>query len=699
MPARTRRTRSGVVPLGITLLVLLAISTTGALAQSEPSLDPASVSTTLFPGESTTITKTVYLPEVASPTALDIMFLSDTTGSMVDAISNVATNATSIMNTVLAAQPDSQFGAAQYKDVTEAPVFQVNQTITATVANVQTAISTWAAGGGGDTPEDPINALWQLAQPGIAGFRGAPASSIIVWFGDASSHDPSNGHSQTDAINALVAAGIKVLAINVDSGYADGLDADGQATSIATGSGGSFLGSATPDQVSALILSGLQSLGTSVSMASTCAAPISTSFSPTSQPIVNGQPAVFTETISVAADAAPGVYSCYDYALIDNEPMVDDEDQIIQETKTIAVPGISKTVATTFSRSWNWSIDKSVDQPDLWLDFWEPATVNYAVNVDGTAIDSNWNVSGIITVTNPATTTPLTVSLTDVISGGLTATISPDADCNLSGSTLTVQSNSAATCPYSRALPDGTDRTNTATMSRNGYQIQATAPVTFGAPNTITDECITIADSYEGNLGSPCVSGTDTTAHFGFGYDREIGPYPACYQLTVDNSASVTTNDTATVDSDSQAVSVTVHCIPPCCTQISSYWLQNSVAGSKRGADPTWYKIEPSGSATPFFLSPYTYRTVLLITPRSSDRDYYVLAQQYIAAELNLLHGSTAPWEVVDAMYAARDLFETYSPADVAAMGAVQRQQFTSLASTLYRYNFGYIGPGRCPGR
>jgi len=54
---------------------------------------------------------------------------------------------------------------------------------------------------------------------------------------------------------------------------------------------------------------------------------------------------------------------------------------------------------------------------------------------------------------------------------------------------------------------------------------------------------------------------------------------------------------------------------------------------------------------------------------------------------------------VVDAMYAAKDLFETYSPADVAAMSAAQRQQFTSLASTLYRYNFGYIGPGRCPGR
>lgn len=695
MPKRTRRTRLGAMALSITLLVLLAVSSTGVLAQGEPGLDPSSVSRTLFPGESTMITKTVHTP--AFPPVLDVMFLSDTTGSMSSAISNVASNATSIMNTVLAGQPNTQFGAAQYRDVTDSPVFQVDQQITGTVANVQSAISSWSANGGGDTPEAQINALWQLAQPGTAGFRPDPATRIIVWFGDASGHDPSNGHTQTDAINALVAAGIRVLAINVDSGSADGLDATGQATAIANATGGSYLGTATPEQVSAMILSGLQNLGITVSMASTCTAPISTSFTPASQSITSGQSAVFTETISVAANATPGVYSCYDYALIDGQPMTDGDGQVIRETKTIAVPGISKTATTTFTRSWDWSIDKSVDQPNLWLDFWQPGTVNYAVNVDGTAADSNWAVSGIITVTNPSTTEALTVTLTDVITGGLNATITADADCNLSGSTLTVPINSVATCPYARALPDSTNRTNTATIARNGYQIQATAPVTFGTPSTVTDECVVIADSYQGNLGSPCMTANDTVAHFGFGYDREIGPYPACYQLTVDNSASVTTTDTSTVDSDSQSVAVTVHCIPPCCTQLPAYWLQNSVAGSKRGIDPTWYKIEPSGSATPFFLSPYNYRTVLLITPRASDRDYYVLAQQYISAELNLLRGSTAPWSVVDAMYAAKDLFETYTPADVAGMSPAQRQQFVSLASTLYNYNFGYIGPGRCP--
>lgn len=697
MPERTRLTRLGAMALGIALLVLLAIGSTGVLAQGEPGLDPSIVSKTLFPGESTTITKTVYTPEQASPPVLDVMFLADTTGSMGPAIANVAANATTIMNAVLAAQPSSQFGAAQYTDVTAAPVFLVNHQITATVADVQTAINTWAAGGGGDTPEDAINALWQIAQPGTAGFRADPVTRIVVWFGDASSHDPSNGHTQADAINALVAANITVLAINVDSGGADGLDASGQATAIASGTGGSYLGTATPDEVSAMILSGLQNVEVTVSMASNCAAPISTSFTPASQTITSGQPAVFTETISVAANAVSAAYTCYDYALINGQPMADSSGRIFHETKSIIVPEITKTATTTFTRAWDWSIDKSVDQPNLWLDFWQPGTVNYAVNVNGAAADSNWAVSGIITVTNLSTTDALTVSLTDVISGGLNATITADADCNLSGSTLTVPINSVATCPYSRALPDGTNRTNTATMTRNGYQIQATAPVTFGAPTTITDECVTIADSYAGTLGSPCMTAGDTTAHFGFGYDREIGPYPACYQLTVDNSASVTTTDTSTVDSDSQSVSVTVHCIPPCCTQISSYWLQYSVAGSKRGIDATWYKIEPSGSATPFFLSPYTYRTVLLITPRASDRDYYILAQQYITAELNLLHGSTAPWEVVDAMYAAKDLFETYTPADVAGMSPAQRQQFSSLASTLYRYNYGYIGPGRCP--
>ncbi|HMM43072.1 MAG TPA: VWA domain-containing protein [Thermomicrobiales bacterium] len=324
------------------MLLLLGLGGIGpALAQG---LDPMSVEATVFPGESTTVNKTIHTPEF--PPLPDIMFLSDTTGSMGGAIANVQTNATTIMNTVLAAQPTAQFGAAQYRDEGDTPLFAVDQQITANTTDVQNAINTWAAGGGGDTPEGQINALWQLAQPGTAGFRPDPATSIIVWFGDASGHDPSNGHTMADAIAALQAAEITVLAINVDSGGADGLDNTGQATAITGATGGTFFGSATPDEVSNAILALLSNLPVEVSMQSTCVDPISTTFAPASQTVTSGEDAAFVETISVAAGAAGGDYTCRDVALLNGEVMTDDGGNVIYETKLIHVPGIELTPET-----------------------------------------------------------------------------------------------------------------------------------------------------------------------------------------------------------------------------------------------------------------------------------------------------------------------------------------------------------------
>lgn len=327
-----------------TMLLLLGLGGLGpALAHEGPALEPTSVEATVFPGESINVDKTVHTPAV--PPQPDIMFLSDTTGSMGGAIANVQANATAIMNAVLAAQSTAQFGAAEYRDIGDSPLFAVNQQITANVAAVQAAINGWSAGGGGDAAEAQLNALWQLGQPGTAGFRPAPATRIIVWFGDNPGHDPSNGHSLADAINALMAENIAVLAINVNTG-GFGLDATGQATAIATATGGSFLGSVGPNEVAAAILAGLSNLPVDVSMQSTCTDPISTTFAPTSQTVVSGDDAVFTETISVAAGAAGGDYTCRDVALLNDEIMTDANGQVIYETKLIHVPGIELTPET-----------------------------------------------------------------------------------------------------------------------------------------------------------------------------------------------------------------------------------------------------------------------------------------------------------------------------------------------------------------
>ena len=94
-------------------------------------LDPASVTQALKPGDSFDLTKTVITPPI--PPRPDICYLADTTGSMGATLTNVRNNATMIMNLVRAAQPDSQFCAAQYKDAGSSR-FPGRQAVTPTIA-------------------------------------------------------------------------------------------------------------------------------------------------------------------------------------------------------------------------------------------------------------------------------------------------------------------------------------------------------------------------------------------------------------------------------------------------------------------------------------------------------------------------------------------------------------------------------------
>ena len=281
----------------------VAIALSGGVALAQASVDPASVSTTLASGTSTVVTKTVHTPAI--PPKIDIVFLADTTGSMGGAITNVQTNASSIMSQVRTAQPDSQFGAASYKDPDgcDAVPFSVDQTVTTNTVAVQTGINTWAAIGGCDTPEGQLNALYNLAT-GAAGFRSG-STRVIAWFGDSSGHDPSNGHSLAQTIAALQAANVIVLAVPVTGG-GDGLDSTGQATAIASATGGDVLPSATPSQVAARILTGLQNLPVTVTPTPTCDSGLSATYDFANLTVTSGDDAVFQETLTVAGNAPDG---------------------------------------------------------------------------------------------------------------------------------------------------------------------------------------------------------------------------------------------------------------------------------------------------------------------------------------------------------------------------------------------------------
>lgn len=263
---------------------------------------PTAVDAAADPGSSLSVSKTVTTPEI--PPRPDVVLLADTTGSMGGSLANVKAQLGDITSTVTAAQPDAQFAVTSYRDQFDgAEFFRVRTALTAVVADVQSGVDGLFAGGGGDIPEGQLNALTRIAT-GAVTFR-PDSTRIVVWFGDASGHDPSNGATRASTIAALQAAGIKVIAINVPGG--DGLNATGQAADIASATGGTFQNASSSDDLSAQIVAGLTNLPTTVTWSLvSCSPSLAVGLTPTQQVVTSGDAALFDETIAVAAGAAQG---------------------------------------------------------------------------------------------------------------------------------------------------------------------------------------------------------------------------------------------------------------------------------------------------------------------------------------------------------------------------------------------------------
>jgi hypothetical protein len=207
---------------------------------------------------------------------------------------------------------------------------------------------------------------------------------------------------------------------------------------------------------------------------------------------------------------------------------------------------VSKTAETTFTRTFAWTIVKSVT-PDTWdLFTGDTGTSQYTVTVTKNAgDDSDWAVSGTITIDNPGTLDAVINSasdITDEISGAPT---SADVDCGVTFP-YTIDAGDSLECTYSADLPDGSDQTNTATVVLSaGTVFTGDADVIFGDPTTTVNDTINVDDSYAGDLGSFSDDGSAT-------YERTF----AC------DADEGTHNNTATiVETDqSDSASVTVNC-------------------------------------------------------------------------------------------------------------------------------------------
>jgi uncharacterized repeat protein (TIGR01451 family) len=400
-----------------------------AIATGPPGVDPVSVSGTMLPGTSMTVAKTVHTSTI--PPNPDLVFLADTTGSMTAAISNVQTNAVNVMNSVLAAQPTSNFGAASYKDFTNSIcppdpyVFQVDAPLTALTGAVQTGINTWSAIGGCDTPESDLNALTETAN-NFAWRAGS--SRIIAWFGDAPSHDPSGTATLSSTIAALQAQNIRVIAVNSGVG---GLDALGQATAITGATGGVLL--STGSDISGSILAGLHNLPANVGHSEVCDPGLSVSLTPASQLVPSGDDASFSETITVDPSALAGTYGCDVTFLINGVP---------------AGAGFVEHISIT------------VPPPDISVAKSGPATTTEGNNVTYTLV-----------ATNNGPTTATGVNISDPVPANSTF-VSASPGCLLSAGVVTcsagtLASGASQTFTVTVTAGSGNSIVNTATIAGN----------------------------------------------------------------------------------------------------------------------------------------------------------------------------------------------------------------------------------------
>jgi hypothetical protein len=338
---------------------------------------------------------------------------------------------------------------------------------------------------------------------------------------------------------------------------------------------------------------------------------------------------------------------------------------------------VSKDAHTSFTRTWQWRIDKSVSPAQWLLADGQQGTSMYTVAVERTGYtDSDWTVEGAVRVYNPAPMDATILSVSDVVSAGIPAAV----DCGVAFP-YALGAGQTLECSYHAALPDGSARTNVATAATTGPVGggSGSAAVVFGAPTVEVNASIHVVDTNGGawpfagsgsvSYGRTFVCGADAGMH--------------------DNTATIVETG------QSASASVSVQCPSNGCTLTPGYWKTHSGRGPAP-YDDTWKLLGAAQENTAFFLSGKTYYQALWQAPQGNA--YYILAHAWIATTLNGLNGASMPPEVMQGWQEATTLFQAWTPAQIGAQKGSQqpRKRFLELAGLLDMYNNGLLGPGHC---
>jgi hypothetical protein len=396
-------------------------------------------------------------------------------------------------------------------------------------------------------------------------------------------------------------------------------------------------------------------------------------------------------------------------------------------------PTITKDANTSFTRTYNWTIDKDALDADgnpigsegLMLNQGQSYNLHWTITVelDGTTpyTDSAFGIDGSIYVTNTHLTDSMTVSLSDTLTGSDAVAVSIGA-CTGDGvsgtyDALTITAGSMATCSYS-ASPTGKDVTkNTASFTLFGKSYSGDADVDFSdgaADITKVNATVKVTDTFpypggtETDLGT--VSVTDPlpkTFDFYTLLSTDANDNPdfllVCEENLITNRADVYNYDDSILGArlgyDTRDVPVYVTCEVGC-TLTQGYWKTHSSYGPAPD-DENWLLVLPDGPDTTFFYSGQSWYEVFWTPPKGGNA-YYQLAHQWMAATLNVLAGASTTTEVDAALADAEAWFDNpaHTPEYAGSLhgknGKEERAQLIEWAGILGDYNTGLIGPGHC---
>jgi hypothetical protein len=358
---------------------------------------------------------------------------------------------------------------------------------------------------------------------------------------------------------------------------------------------------------------------------------------------------------------------------------------------------VTKDAFTSYTRTWDWTVNKSADQTDLILSEGQVFDVNYDVSVSAIAEDSDFRVFSDegIKVYNPAPVAVDLTSVTDVFEGEAL-----DVDCGVTFP-YTLAAGDTLVCTYDAAVASDADGTNTATATTEfGVDYSGTADVNFGsAVVTQVDQCVNLTDDrYPGLAEELCANGAlrafpVTTREY-----AQPMPSEECGPRTYTNTARIVTNTRSIIDESPWDVRILVPCDTGC-TLTLGYWKTHSEVGPAP-YDEGWLEIgDVDGDGTVeqqnemFFGSGKTWLEVFRTPPAGNA--YYNLAHQYMAAVLNIANGASSTSAVDAAIAGAAALFGAQGVNDV-TLSRAERTAALGYATTLDQYNNGLIGPGHC---